>query len=119
VGGQKRFRGVLAGTVGEHARLRREDVASEQPDEVLLPLEEMAEAKLVLTDALVTESLKRAKAAERDALRRTRGAHWGTRVAQDAEHLDHMTREQNAARKRKDFQADVGTGSPLSENEGE
>jgi ribosome maturation factor RimP len=36
---------------------------------VLLPIGEMNEAKLVLTDALVTEALKRGKAAERDARR--------------------------------------------------
>ena len=35
--------------------------------EVLLPIEEMAEAKLVLTDALIAESLRRGKAAERDS----------------------------------------------------
>ena len=36
--------------------------------EVLLPIEEMAEAKLVLTDALIAESLRRGKAqsAKRD-----------------------------------------------------
>ncbi len=34
---------------------------------VLLPIEEMSEAKLVLTDELVTEALRRGKAAERAA----------------------------------------------------
>jgi ribosome maturation factor RimP len=34
--------------------------------EVLLPIDDMAEAKLVLTDALVTEALRRAKADERE-----------------------------------------------------
>ena len=33
----------------------------------LLPIEDMAEAKLVLTDALIAESLRRGKAAEREA----------------------------------------------------
>jgi ribosome maturation factor RimP len=58
--GRKRFRGVLLGVEGESARVRRDDVASEAAD-VLLPVEDMAEARLVLTDALVAESLKRGK----------------------------------------------------------
>jgi ribosome maturation factor RimP len=36
---------------------------------MLLPIEEMAEAKLVVTDALIAESLRRGKAAEREARR--------------------------------------------------
>lgn len=66
VGGRKRFRGTVLGTEGATARLRRDDApAGEQPD-VLLPIADMAEAKLVLTDALIEESLRRGKAAERE-----------------------------------------------------
>ena len=65
--GRKRFRGVLAGTEGEAVRIRRDDVAEGEPTEVLLPIEEMSEAKLVLTDDLVTEALRREKTAKRDA----------------------------------------------------
>lgn len=61
--GRKRFRGTLLGVTGEAVRLRGEDGAAE---EMLLPIDDMAEAKLVLTDALVTEALRRAKAEERD-----------------------------------------------------
>jgi ribosome maturation factor RimP len=60
IDGRKRFRGVLLGVEGESARIRRDDAASETAD-VLLPIEDMAEARLVLTDALVAESLKRSK----------------------------------------------------------
>jgi ribosome maturation factor RimP len=63
--GRKRFRGVLLGSEGEAARIRRDDVAAGQPAEILLPIEDMAEAKLVLTDALITESLRRGKAEAR------------------------------------------------------
>jgi ribosome maturation factor RimP len=63
--GRKRFRGVLLGSEGDGARLRRDDVAAGQPAEIVLPIEDIAEAKLVLTDALVTESLKRGKAEAR------------------------------------------------------
>src|SRR6187402_2846563 len=65
--GRKRFRGVLAGTEGEAVRIRRDDVAEGEPTEVLLPIEEMSEAKLILTDELVTEVLRREKSAKRDA----------------------------------------------------
>jgi ribosome maturation factor RimP len=65
--GRKRFRGMLLGTDGGAARLKRDDAREDESEEVLLPIEDMAEARLVLTDALITESLRRGKAAERDA----------------------------------------------------
>src|SRR5262249_37276352 len=65
IDGRRRFRGVLLGVDGDAARIRREDAAPDEASEVLLPIEDMAEAKLVLTDALITESLRRAKQAER------------------------------------------------------
>jgi ribosome maturation factor RimP len=60
LGTQKRFRGIVLGVEGDAARLRPRDAAGET-DDVLLPIAEMAEARLVLTDALVTESLRRGK----------------------------------------------------------
>src|SRR5215470_8605874 len=69
VDGRRRFRGVLLGVEGSAARVRHDDAVPGRPNEVLLPIEEMAEAKLVLTDALIAESLKRGKAAERAARR--------------------------------------------------
>jgi ribosome maturation factor RimP len=65
--GRRRFRGLLIGTQGDAARIRRADAAPEEAAEVLLPIRDMAEARLVLTDALVAESLRRGKAAERVA----------------------------------------------------
>ena len=65
--GRKRFRGILMGTEGEAVRIRRDDAAEGEEAEVLLPIEEMSEAKLVLTDQLVTEALRREKSAKRDA----------------------------------------------------
>jgi ribosome maturation factor RimP len=61
--GRKRFRGILMGADGDAARIRSEDTG----EETLLPIEEMSEARLVLTDALVAESLRRGKAAARSA----------------------------------------------------
>ena len=66
VDGRRRFKGTLAGTEGEAARVMRDDTEGEDGT-VLLPIEDMGEAKLVLTDELVTEALRREKAAKREA----------------------------------------------------
>ena len=65
VDGRKRFRGRLLGAEGHLARVRRDDIAADEAADILLPIEDMAEAKLVLTDALIAESLRRGKDAER------------------------------------------------------
>lgn len=70
IAGRRRFRGTLLGAEvlgaeGEAARIRRDDAAPGETTEVLLPIEDMAEAKLVLTDALIAESLRRAKEQQR------------------------------------------------------
>jgi ribosome maturation factor RimP len=59
LGTQKRFRGIVLGVEGDAARLRPRDAA--EGETVLLPIADMAEARLMLTDALVTESLRRGK----------------------------------------------------------
>jgi len=56
VEGRKRFRGQLLGAEGNTARIRRDDVSAGQTTDIMLPIEEMAEAKLVLTDALIAEA---------------------------------------------------------------
>jgi ribosome maturation factor RimP len=68
VDGRKRFRGQLLGVEGDAARIRRDDAPAGESPDALLPIEDMAEAKLVLTDALIAESLRRGKQAERQAL---------------------------------------------------
>jgi ribosome maturation factor RimP len=69
VGGRKRFRGQLTRTEGEIAHLRRDDAGEGEGEEanVLLPMTEMSEAKLVLTDDLVRQALRREKATKRAA----------------------------------------------------
>jgi ribosome maturation factor RimP len=67
VNGRKRFRGNLAGTDGNAARLTRDDAAEGEEADVLLPIEDMSDAKLVLTDDLVREALRSEKAAKREA----------------------------------------------------
>lgn len=70
VGNRKRFRGVIAATgeIEGHpvVTIERTDVKSEDEDhEAVLALSEMAEARLVLTDDLIRESLRAAKAAQK------------------------------------------------------
>jgi ribosome maturation factor RimP len=67
VDGRKRFRGKLSGTEGDAARVHRDDVADGEEADVLLPIEEMSDAKLVLTDDLVAQALRREKTAKREA----------------------------------------------------
>jgi ribosome maturation factor RimP len=67
IDGRRRFRGTLIGVDADKARVRRADAAPGEEPDVLLPIEEMAEAKLVLTNELVAQSLKRGKEAERAA----------------------------------------------------
>lgn len=64
--GRKRFRGTLTGVEGDHAKLRCEESRGEKATDVILPIEDIADARLVLTDALIAESMRRGKAAERD-----------------------------------------------------
>jgi ribosome maturation factor RimP len=58
IDGRKRFKGVLAGVDGEHVRL----VSPE--GEVRIAFSALSDARLVLTDRLIEQDLKRAKAAE-------------------------------------------------------
>jgi ribosome maturation factor RimP len=110
IDGRKRFRGVLAGVEGEAARLRNEDAKAEPP-EFLLPIDDMAEAKLVLTDALVTEALRRAKAQEREQERETE-----TRAGETERDPRHHRRNRHPnTNSRRPFRP----SRPAAQNEGE
>jgi len=79
--GRKRFRGILTGVEGEAAKLRRMDAAEGEPADVALRIADMAEARLVLTDELVRESLRKSKSQTREIVRQTDN---DNRVPQDA-----------------------------------
>jgi ribosome maturation factor RimP len=64
IDGRRRFRGTLIGTDGDAARIRMADETPEGAD-VLLPIRDMMDARLVLTDSLISESLRRSKHASR------------------------------------------------------
>lgn len=61
IAGRKRFRGVLRGLAGADVKLQTAD------GEALLPFADIEDARLVLTDALIAEDLKRRKAAQTPA----------------------------------------------------
>ena len=62
--GRRRFRGQLGGTNGDCVRLRSSDAPADSA-EILLRIDDMMEARLVLTDALLAEALRRSKHGER------------------------------------------------------
>ena len=67
--GRKRFRGLLAGVEGDKVRIHSDDTPAGEEADVLLTMEDIGEARLVLTDELVAESMRRGKAAERELKR--------------------------------------------------
>jgi ribosome maturation factor RimP len=78
VDGRKRFRGIILALDGEgqkaSVRLERVDAKPGEPLEAVLPLNDIAEAKLVLTEDLIRRSLKAAKDAEGEAAPEDAGA---------------------------------------------
>jgi ribosome maturation factor RimP len=70
--GRKRFRGLLNGVEGNAVRIHRDDARADEDADVRLVMEDISEARLVLTDELIAESMRRGKAAERE-LRRELG----------------------------------------------
>ncbi|MEO6946823.1 MAG: ribosome maturation factor RimP [Nitrobacter sp.] len=64
--GRKRFRGILQGVEDNAVRLHRDGVQKDDDADVLLVMEDIADARLVLTDELIAESMRRGKIAERE-----------------------------------------------------
>src|SRR4051812_18002170 len=64
--GRKRFRGTLEAVEGDAIRLHRDDTRAGEDADVVLVMEDIADARLVLTDELIAESMRRGKAAERE-----------------------------------------------------
>ena len=67
--GRKRFRGTLGAVEGDRVHLHRDDAKAGDVTDVLLTMEDIGEARLVLTDALIAESMRRGKAEERQMRR--------------------------------------------------
>ena len=104
VEGRKRFRGMLTGIEGDAARIHREDAAPGEPTDVLLPIEEMADAKIVLSDDLIANSLRR-----------------GKHAAESAERAENQTKRKGPGKYRRseDFQPQPGPGRRSAHQEGE
>jgi ribosome maturation factor RimP len=60
IDGRKRFRGIIEGIENDAVKLK----STEGKADALLPLNEIADAKLMLTDALIEEALRRDKQAK-------------------------------------------------------
>ncbi|WP_274423729.1 ribosome maturation factor RimP [Chelativorans sp. YIM 93263] len=71
VGGRKRFRGRITEVTGDKLLLEREKVAEDEDPTSEIPLEAIGEAKLVLTDDLIREALRKEKK-ERQQLKKAR-----------------------------------------------
>ncbi|HUB63512.1 MAG TPA: ribosome maturation factor RimP [Methylocella sp.] len=71
IGGRKRFRGLIDAVEGDGINavviLDRSDAKPGEAEKVELPLLDIAEARLVLTEALIRQSLRAAKAAQDQA----------------------------------------------------
>jgi len=63
VDGRKRFRGIIEGIENDAVKL----TSTEGKADALLPLNEIADAKLMLTDALIEEALRRDKKATEES----------------------------------------------------
>lgn len=67
--GRKRFRGMIGAVEGNRVHLHRDDVKAGDDPDVLLTMEDIGEARLVLTDELIAESMRRGKAEAREMRR--------------------------------------------------
>jgi len=67
VAGRKRFRGIVRGAEGGEAVIALPDAKEGEEPLVRLPLSDIGEARLVLTDELVRESLRRGTAPSQDS----------------------------------------------------
>jgi ribosome maturation factor RimP len=99
---RKRFRGTIEAIEGNAVRILRDDAKADDEKSVLLPMEDISEARLVLTDELIAESMRKGKQAARAAL--GEGADDETDadadVSSESEHRAHPARKQSTPRKR-------------------
>ena len=64
--GRKRFRGTVVAITDREVIVQRDDVEEGEVKEVALPLNDLAEAKLILTDEIVAKSLRAEKRAKKE-----------------------------------------------------
>lgn len=66
IDGRKRFKGKLAGREGDSVKLALDPTSKNGPQVVSLPIADIDEARLVLTDDLIRETLRKEKLKARD-----------------------------------------------------
>lgn len=66
VAGRRKYRGLLRGVDDGHVLIERLDAAANEERISRLPLADILEARLLLTDAVIAEALRRDKAARRE-----------------------------------------------------
>jgi ribosome maturation factor RimP len=93
--GRRRFRGVLLGVEDTGARVRIED-ADDDAAEFVLPFDDMADAKLVLTDELIAASLRRGKSEARAARRGRTSSDQQGQSQQDHSQQDHSNERRSS-----------------------
>ena len=62
INGRKRYKGIILSMNGDDITFRREAPAKDEDPEFVIPVGEIKDAKLVLTDDLIEEALRRDKA---------------------------------------------------------
>ena len=110
---RKRFRGLLLGAENNVARIHQENTPEGEVADVMLPIADMVEAKLMLTDALIAESLRRGKQSDRQR----RDAQNSSAALND----NHPANSNSAASSRTQNQVQRSTGKNLhrAQHEGE
>jgi ribosome maturation factor RimP len=101
IDGRKRFRGEILGTQGAGARLRFGEPVADEIPEILLPIDDMMEARLVLTDALISEALRRSKHGGKLEERAARTAASGGQQDQQHRQVSAMPEQIGRANQRK------------------
>lgn len=61
INGRKRYKGTIVGVDGEEIKFRNEEISDGEEANFALPIGEISEAKLILTDDLIREALQRDK----------------------------------------------------------
>jgi ribosome maturation factor RimP len=61
VNGRKRYKGMIVSVEGRNITFRREAAAQDEEPNFVLSIDDIKDAKLVMTDELITEALKRDK----------------------------------------------------------
>jgi ribosome maturation factor RimP len=97
---RKRFRGTIEAVEGDAVRVLRDDAKADDEKSVLLPMDQIAEARLVLTDELIAESMRKGKQAARAALGEAADDETEAATTDEPEHRAHPARKQTTPRKR-------------------